>query len=53
VVEGKDLSFAQKEKLLNRNAIDFFELKNLPQPKALRLARQSWENGSAQKAANA
>jgi hypothetical protein len=53
VVDGKDLSFAQKEKLLSRNAIDFFALKNLPQPKALKLARENWQNGSAQKAANA
>jgi predicted TIM-barrel fold metal-dependent hydrolase len=51
VVEGKDLSFAQKEKLLNKTAIDFFNLKNLPQPSALKIARQSW-NGQA-KAANA
>ena len=53
VIDGKDLSFAQKEKLLNRNAIDFFKLKNLPQPSALKIARQSWENGGTQKAANA
>ena len=52
VVDGKDLSFAQKEKLLNQTAIEFFKLKNLPQPNALKTARQSWENGSA-KAANA
>jgi predicted TIM-barrel fold metal-dependent hydrolase len=51
IVDGKDLSFAQKEKLLSRNAVDFFELKNLPQPNALKIARQSW-NGQA-KAANA
>jgi predicted TIM-barrel fold metal-dependent hydrolase len=51
IVDGKDLSFAQKEKLLSRNAIEFFELKNLPQPGALKIARQSW-NGQA-KAANA
>ena len=53
IIDGKDLSFAQKEKLLNRNAIDFFRLKNLPQSNALKIARQSWENGSAQKVANA
>jgi len=53
IIDGKDLSFAQKERLLNRNAIDFFGLKNLPQPNALKIARQSWENGSAQKVANA
>jgi hypothetical protein len=53
VVDGTDLSFAQKEKLLHQNAIDFFKLKNLPQPGALRVARQSWANGSQAKAANA
>ena len=41
VVDGKDLSFAQKEKLLNKTAIEFFKLKNLPQPNALKTARQS------------
>ena len=53
IVDGRDLSFAQKEKLLSSNAIEFFKLKNLPQPRALKIARQSWENGDAQKAANA
>jgi hypothetical protein len=52
-VDCKDLTLAQKERLLSRNAIDFFGLKSLPQPKALRIARQSWENGGAPKAANA
>jgi len=53
IVDGKDLSFAQKEKLLGRNAVDFFKLKSIPEPRALKIARQSWETGSAQKAANA
>ncbi len=53
ILDGKDLSFAQKEKILSRNAVDFFKLKNLPQPSALKIARQSWENGSTQKVANA
>ena len=52
VVDCQDLSFAQKEKLLGKNAVDFFELKNLPQPKALKLARQTWNEGQA-KAASA
>jgi predicted TIM-barrel fold metal-dependent hydrolase len=42
VIDSKDLSFAQKQRLLNRNAIDFFKLKNLPAPNALRSARQKW-----------
>ena len=53
IIDGKDLSFAQKEKLLSKNALEFFQLKNLPRPAALKIARQSWENGSTQKAANA
>ncbi len=53
VVEGKDLTFADKEKLLNRNAIAFFELKNLPQPRALKIARQNWNGESHRKAASA
>ena len=53
IIDGKDLSFAQKEKILSRNAIDFFKLKNLPQPRALKIAHQGWKNGSTQKAANA
>jgi hypothetical protein len=47
VVDSKDLNFAQKEKLLGKNAVEFFELKNLPQPKALKLARQTWNEGQA------
>jgi len=47
VVEGKDLSFAQKEKLLNKTAAEFFKLKNLPRPSALRAARRGWQNGGA------
>jgi predicted TIM-barrel fold metal-dependent hydrolase len=52
VVEGKDLSFKQKEKLLGRNAFEFFKLKNLPQANALKIARQRW-NGGVAKAATA
>jgi hypothetical protein len=47
VVDGKDLSFAQKENLLNKTAIEFFKLRNLPQPNALRTARRAWQNGGA------
>jgi uncharacterized protein len=43
IVEASDLSFNEKEKILGLNCVDFFELKNLPQPKALKFARQSWE----------
>lgn len=53
VVDSKDLSFAQKEKLLGTNAVDFFELKNLPKPNALKVAHASWANGDQPKAAMA
>jgi len=53
VVDSKDLSFAQKEKLLGKNAVEFFELKNLPKPNALKIAHASWANGDQPKAAMA
>jgi hypothetical protein len=47
VVDAKDLTFGQKEKLLGKNAGEFFRLKNLPRPAALRQARRLWnENPS-------
>ncbi len=52
VVEGKDLTFVQKERLLSRNAIDFFQLSNLPQPRALSIARKNWAPQSQQRAAH-
>jgi predicted TIM-barrel fold metal-dependent hydrolase len=52
IVDGKELSFAQKEKLLNKTAIEFFKLRNLPQAHALKTARQGW-NGGLAKAASA
>src|SRR5213593_1386291 len=53
IIDGKDLSFEQQEKLLSKNAIEFFALKNLPQPRALKIARQSWDNDGQKKAATA
>ena len=53
IVEGKDLSFAQKERLLNRNAIEFFSLKNLPRPAALTIARQTWRDDDQPQTATA
>jgi hypothetical protein len=50
VVDGTDLSFAQKERLLSKNAVAFFQLKNLPQPNALKNARRSWNGGLAKAA---
>jgi hypothetical protein len=50
VADCTDLSFAQKEKLLGKNAVEFFELKNLPKADALKLARRSWNGGQAKAA---
>jgi predicted TIM-barrel fold metal-dependent hydrolase len=46
IVEARDLSLAQKETILGLNAVEFFALKNLPKPQALKSARQSWETES-------
>ena len=43
IVEARDLNFEQKERILGLNAIDFFELKNLPEPLALKIALHSWD----------
>jgi uncharacterized protein len=54
IVEQKDLTLAQKERLLGKNAVDFFELKNLPEPRALSIARRQWEQeGKVKEAAGA
>jgi len=42
IIENRELSAAQKERLLGSNAIEFFGLKNLPEPRALAIARRSW-----------
>jgi hypothetical protein len=42
ICEARDLSLAQKERILGRNAVEFFGLGNLPEPNALRTARASW-----------
>jgi len=49
IVGARDLNFEQKERILGLNAIEFFELKNLPEPRALRIAQQTWE-GDGEKA---
>lgn len=43
IVEARDLDDAQKVNILNRNAIAFFGLENLPEPRALKIARSHWE----------
>ena len=51
IVDARDLNDDQREKILSRNAIDFFNLKNLPRPGALKIARQSWEQEERKAAA--
>lgn len=46
VVSGGDLSFAQKEQVLSGNAAAFFDLKDLPEPRALAKAMSTWEDGA-------
>lgn len=43
IVESRELSSAQKKKVLGQNAVDFFHLKNLPEPRALSIARNHWD----------
>jgi predicted TIM-barrel fold metal-dependent hydrolase len=42
ICEARDLSLAQKERILGRNAVEFFGLTNLPEPNALKTARWGW-----------
>lgn len=42
ICDAADLDLAQKERILGRNAVEFFRLGNLPAPNALRLASRSW-----------
>ncbi len=51
IVAQDELTLAQKERLLGCNAIDFFQLKNLPEPRALKIARRSWRQEEKPKAA--
>jgi predicted TIM-barrel fold metal-dependent hydrolase len=51
IVEARDLSFEQKESILGGNASDFFQMKNLPQPSAIKIARRTWETAVDKSAA--
>jgi predicted TIM-barrel fold metal-dependent hydrolase len=42
ILEAKDLGDAQKERVLGRNAVDFFSLSDLPEPRALATASKNW-----------
>ena len=44
IISGDDMSFEQKEDVLYKNAVEFFDLKDLPEPMALATAMNSWEN---------
>jgi len=43
IVASGELDTGQKERVLGRNAVEFFGLKNLPSPRALSSARRHWE----------
>ena len=38
------MSFEQKEQVLYKNAVEFFNLKDLPEPQALARAMGSWDS---------
>ncbi len=42
ILDAQDLNFSQKECILHRNAVEFFALKDLPEPRAIKIARRSW-----------
>jgi predicted TIM-barrel fold metal-dependent hydrolase len=44
ICEARDLTLAQKERILGRNAVEFFGLENLPEPSALKKARSTWRH---------
>lgn len=51
IVDASDLRDEQRERILYKNAVDFFAMKNLPRPRALKIARASWEAAKTQRAA--
>ena len=51
ILDAQDLNFSQKECILHRNAVEFFALKNLPEPRAIKIARRSWGQDQGAKAA--
>lgn len=54
IVDSRELTLEQKTRVLGQNAVDFFKLKNLPEPKALSTARSQWERqGGVKEAAGA
>jgi predicted TIM-barrel fold metal-dependent hydrolase len=51
IVDAGDLSDEQRARILYKNAVDFFDMKNLPRPRALKSARAGWEAEKTQRAA--
>ncbi len=51
ICEARDLSLAQKERILGRNAVEFFGLANLPAPGAVKAARPGWTREEHREAA--
>jgi len=47
ICDAHDLSPAQKERILGKNAIEFFGLTNLPAPNALKVASRAWGRAGA------
>lgn len=43
IIDNRELALEQKKRVLGQNAVDFFSLKNLPEPRALAIARSHWE----------
>jgi len=46
VIEARDLNDTQKQRILSGNAIEFFGLKDLPEPRALKIAQRNWTKES-------
>jgi len=42
IIEARDLNDTQKQRILSGNAIEFFGLKDLPEPRALKIAQRNW-----------
>ena len=46
IIEARDLNDTQKQRILSGNAIEFFGLKDLPEPRALKIAQRNWTKES-------
>jgi predicted TIM-barrel fold metal-dependent hydrolase len=50
ILAASELDTEQRERILGRNAVEFFGLKNLPEPRALKIARPNWGREEAKTA---